>query len=234
MLQRMVVMLCGGLCVGSAHAGWSGEVELGYLASSGNTQTESLNGKIALDYAGEQWKNALLASGVYTTDEGETSAERYAAADTVSWNVSARDYLFGAVDWEKDLFGGVRERLSETVGYGRHVLTGPVHLLDLELGAGARQTQANDTGERQNDTIVRARAAYQWALSETSRFRQTLKSESGESNTYVESVSELKLSIVGNLYAVLSYTVHHNTDVPAGNEKTDTFTAVNLSYSFGK
>ncbi len=233
MLGRLLV-LCSLVCVSSAYAGWSGELELGYLASSGNTQAESLNGKFGLDYAGDQWKNALIASGVYTTDEGETSAERYAAADTLSWDVSAHDYLFVALDWEKDLFGGVRERLSETAGYGRHVLTGPKHVLDIELGAGARQTQANDTGERQNDTIVRGKAAYQLALSETSRFRQSLKAESGESNTYVESLSELKLSIVGNLYAVLSYTVHHNSDVPAGSEKTDTFTAVNLSYSFGK
>ncbi|TJY65339.1 DUF481 domain-containing protein [Sinimarinibacterium sp. CAU 1509] len=222
------------LCVGPADAGWSGELEFGYLASSGNTQTESLNGKFGLDYAGDQWKNALIASGVYTTDEGETSAERYAAADTLSCDVTARDYLFAAVDWEKDLFGGVRERLSESAGYGRHVLMGPTHKLDVEFGAGVRQTQANDTGERQNDTIVRGKAAYQLALSETSRFRQSLKAESGESNTYVEFLSELKLAIVGQLYAVLSYTVHHNSDVPPGNEKTDTFTAVNLSYSFGK
>ncbi|RJF80234.1 DUF481 domain-containing protein [Oleomonas cavernae] len=42
------------------------------------------------------------------------------------------------------------------------------------------------------------------------------------------------MSVVGNLAAGLNYTVRNNSEVPAGTEKTDTFTAVNLSYAFGK
>ena len=42
-----------------------------------------------------------------------------------------------------------------------------------------------------------------------------------------------KLSIIGNLFASVSYTLRSNTDVPDGSERTDSFTAVNLSYGFG-
>ncbi len=87
---------------------------------------------------------------------------------------------------------------------------------------------------REDDAIGRAFGKYQWALSETSTFIQTLKVESGAENTFTESVTELKLSVVGNLFAALSYTVKHNSDVPADTKKTDTFSAVNLSYAFGK
>ena len=47
-------------------------------------------------------------------------------------------------------------------------------------------------------------------------------------------MTELKLSVVGNLFASLSYTIKNNSEVPAGTEQTDTFAAVNLSYAFGK
>jgi putative salt-induced outer membrane protein len=141
--------------------------------------------------------------------------------------------VFASLDWEKDLFGGIRERTSETLGYGRHVLVGPTHLLDLEIGAGARQSKANITGEREQDLIFRGSALYALKLTETSGFRQALKVESGESNTFGEALSELKLAIVGNLFASLSYTLRHNTDVPEGTDRTDSFTAVNLSYGFG-
>lgn len=221
-------------CVGTAHAAWSGDVEFGYLATSGNTDTESLNGKFLAEYDAGSWSNKLTAGGAYTTDQSDTTAERYVAADTLAWDINERNYLFVTVDWEKDLFAGVRERLSETIGYGRHVLTGPVHTLDLELGAGARQSQDNDTRERYDDAIFRAAMLYGWTISETSKFKQSLKTESGESNTFVESVSELKLAVVGNLYAGLSYTVKYNSDVADGSENTDTYTAVNLSYSFGQ
>lgn len=222
------------LIAAPAQAQWSGEISLGYLATSGNTTTESLNGKALLEYDAGSWKNSLQVLGAYANDQGETAAERYAASDKVDWKIDERNYIFAAVDWEKDLFAGIRERTSETVGYGRHVLMGPVHVLDLEAGAGARQTKENFTGQTEDDLIFRGLGKYEWTFSPTSRFAQSLKVESGESNTFGESLSELKLSIIGNLFATISYTVKHNTDVPAGTERTDTFTALNLSYVFGK
>lgn len=221
------------LCCAPVQAQWSGEIAAGYLATSGNTSTQSLNGKLGLDYTGESWKNSFKAMSVYTTDRGEVSAERYAASDKIDWKFGERNYLFASLDWEKDLFGGIRERTSETLGYGRNALVGPTHLLDLEIGVGARQSKANVTGEREQDLIFRGSALYARKISETSAFKQALKVESGESNTFGEALSELKLSIVGNLFASLSYTLRHNTDVPDGTDRTDSFTAVNLSYGFG-
>lgn len=212
---------------------WSGEVGVGYLATSGNSDTTSLNGKLALDYVSGPWKNAFAGSAINSSDDEGSTAERYLVTDKLDWNFSERDYVFGSVEWEKDLFGGVRERTSETAGYGRHILTGPVHLLDAEIGAGARQLE-NADGMNEDDAIGRAFGKYQWKLSETSSFLQTLKLESGGDNTFTESVSELKMAVVGNLFAALSYTVKHNSDVPADTRKTDTFSAVNLSYAFGK
>ncbi len=212
---------------------WSGEIVFGFLSTSGNSDTRSLNGKLALDYTQDAWKNSFAATALGSSDEEGATAERYTVGDKLDYNFTEHDYVFAAVDWEKDLYAGIRERTAETVGYGRRVLTGPVHALDLEVGAGARQTEANVTGEKESELIGRLSGKYVWTLSESSSFKQTLKVENGESNTFTESVSELKLTIIGNLYALLSYTVRNSTDVPVGTEKTDTLTAVNLSYSFG-
>jgi putative salt-induced outer membrane protein len=214
---------------------WSGDFALGYLATSGNSETSSINAKGSLVYAADRWKNTLTAAAVNTYADNESSAENYAATEQLDYNFTPRDYAFGAVEWNKDLFAAIRERTSETVGYGRHVLTGPTHLLDLEIGAGARQSQTNDDPrQREDDLIGRGAAKYQWNISQTATFLEALKIESGESNTYVESVTQLKLAIVGNLYANLSYTVKSNTDTAPDTEHTDTETAVTLSYEFGK
>lgn len=215
-------------------APWSGEISAGYLGTSGNSETRSLNAKLGLDYTQERWKNSFLATALGSAESAGSTAERYTAANKTDFNFSERDYVFVALEWEKDLFGGIRQRTSETVGYGRHVLTGPVHTLDLEAGVGARQTEENVTGLKDDDLIGRLAGKYVWAFSETGSFLQTVKVETGDTNTFTESVSELKLAIVGNLHAMLSYTIRNNSDVPAGTDKTDTFTAVNLAYSFGK
>lgn len=241
MLRKASAIAALTLLPALAHAApWSGEVGLGYLATSGNTDTRSVNGKVAVDYTAERWKNAFLATAIgaadtdATTGDERATAERYLVANKTDYNFTERDYAFLSLEWEKDLFGAVRQRTSETVGYGRRVLIGPVHLLDLEIGAGARQNRENVTNIREEDAIARLAGKYVWNLSETSAFQQTVKIETGDINTFTESVSELKLSIVGNLFATLAYTVRNNSDVPAGTKKTDTLTAVNLSYSFGK
>jgi len=224
---------------------WSGEVGAGYIATSGNSENRSVNAKGELVFTSERWRNTLNAAALHSqqtdavTHENVVSAERYTAGDKLDFNFTERDYAFVALEWEKDLVGPIRERMSETAGYGRKVLTGPAHLLELELGAGARQTETQVTPEapvavESDDAIGRGRVAYRWNFTEASHFGETVKVESGKSNTTLESVTELKLTLVGKLFALASYTLRQNSDVPAGTKKTDTITTFSLGWSFGK
>ena len=213
--------------------GWSGEAGLGYLASNGNTKASSLNAKVALNYVQDQWKNAFLATAFGASDQNASTGERYAAANKLDYNFTDHDYAFGSVEYEKDVFGAVGQRTVETAGYGRHVLTGPVHLLDVEVGAGARQATANVTQKRENDAVARFAGKYVWKISATSAFSEALKVETGSASTFTESITELKFNIVGNIFASATYTVRNNTHVPPGTGRTDSFTALNLSCTFG-
>lgn len=229
---RCCFALFAALAVVPAQAQWENEVSLGYLGTSGNTETESLNGEVSLAYKAVKWTNTFVGLAAFSTERHDTTAERYAVSEKFDWNLPEDSYLFGALDWEKDLFGGIRERTTEVVGYGRHVLTGPVHLLDLEVGAGARQIELHGTRDKEDDAIGRLLGKYQWTISESSEFAQAVKVESGSFNTHVESVSELKLAVVGNLLAALSYTVKYHSEVPDGTEKADTYSAISFTYTF--
>jgi putative salt-induced outer membrane protein len=234
--KGFAALACLGLLPALAQAApWSGDVAVGYLATTGNSKTSSLNGKVGLVYAKEQWKNTLTASAINTYADDESSAESYTANEQLDYNFTERDYAFGAVEWNKDLFAAIRERTSETIGYGRHVLVGPTHFLDLEIGAGARQQQINEVPrERDNDFIGRGAAKYRWEITETTSFTENLKIESGSNNTYTESASVLRLQIVGSLFTNLSYTIKNNSKSAPGTKKTDTEAAVTISYEFGK
>jgi putative salt-induced outer membrane protein len=219
---------------------WSGEVSAGMVVTTGNSESATLNAKGEVVYQSKQWRNTTNASTIKTeqkdlaTGEDVRTAERYAVGNKTDFNFTERDYAFVALEFEKDLVGPVRERTSETAGYGRKILTGPAHLLEAELGAGARQTEAQITEEQNDDVIGRLRVAYKWNFSETGYLGETLKVESGDSNTTSESVTELRVSLVGKLFMLGSYTVRTNSDVPAGTEKTDTVTSLSLGWTFGK
>jgi putative salt-induced outer membrane protein len=212
----------------------SGHVEAGFLSTDGNSTSHSVNGKVHAEYKKERWKDTFETSMVNTAGTTGTTAERYTANDKVDYLIYEKNYAFVSGEWEKDLFGGIRERTSETAGVGRHFLAGPTHVLDAEIGGGARQTEENVTANKQNEAIGRVSGRYEWKFTDKNAFTEAVKSEAGETNTFSESVTQLKLAIVGNLSSALSYTLRHNSDVPAGREHIDTEAAVNLVYDFGK
>ena len=57
---------------------WSGKAALGYLATSGNTESTSLNSGFTLAYATGRWAHSLEASAIKTSEDDATSAEAYA------------------------------------------------------------------------------------------------------------------------------------------------------------
>lgn len=210
---------------------WNGELSLGYLQTTGNSDTRSLNGKGELKHQADPLRQHFHVSATNTSDSGEQTGERYTAGYKLDYNFTEKNYLFFSLDYERDLFGGIDRRGVAAIGYGRRLLDSDAHKLDAEIGAGFRQ-QRDATGDETDDAIARLSSDYLWQITDNNRFKQSLRIESGDANTYSESVSDLKLTIVGDLYAGLSYTVRNNSDVPAGTEKTDTETLLSIGYSF--
>lgn len=217
----------------AADSGWNGNAEFGYLSSSGNTDTQNLKAEFGIGYDTEKWKNKLSLGAYNAAEDDETTSERYTAKFKSDYFFTKHDYVFGALDWEKDLFGGVRERTSETIGYGRRLIKTDKNQLDAELGAGFRQqTSQKPALEDSDDAIGTAALKYRHIFSSTASFGQTVRSEFGDDNTFTEAVSDLKMNLTGSLFVKLSYTIKNNSDVPVGTEKTDRYAAVTLSYDF--
>lgn len=216
-----------------ADDGWSGEAAVGFLNTTGNTEARTLNTKAALGYRQGPWAHALRAAALTAQREKITTDERYSAGYKATYDFTQFDYAFGSLDYDNDRFAGIIERRTEAVGYGRRLLTLPKHMLDAEIGAGATQQKLATTEERESAFVGLFNAKYQWLITDTSSFSQTLKIEKSKDNTFINPVSTLKLVIVGQLFTTLSYEIRSNTQVPAGTLKTDTLTSVNLGYSFG-
>lgn len=72
-------------CAASAQS-WSRDIAAGFLATSGNSETRSLNGKLALVYERNVWKNSFAASALGSSDSDGTTAERYTVGDKLDYN----------------------------------------------------------------------------------------------------------------------------------------------------
>jgi len=227
----MVVMLVPVLAIAQDEGPWSGRASLGYLATTGNTENSNLKAAFELGYKTGPWQHLLTALAINAAENKETTAEAYELGWKSERQMSEKDFLFGRLSWRKDRFSGYDTQFSQSVGYGRRLVNTEVHKLNVEAGAGARQSKRID-GTDENETIFRGGLDYTWQFSETAEFRQDFVVEAGQENTYLESISAVSAKLFENLALVASYTVKNNSDVPPLIEKTDTFTAISLEYSF--
>jgi putative salt-induced outer membrane protein len=210
---------------------WLIKAALGYLATSGNTESSSLNSGFSITYEAGHWLHSLDATAINSTEEQETTAEAYGIGWKSEYNLTEHDFLFARVNWRKDRFSGYEQQLSETLGYGRRLIETGTHGLSAEIGAGARQAELAD-GTMEDEFIKRGGLNYQWKFSETADFTQTVAVESGPDNTWLETVSAVKARLVDDLALVASYAIKNNSSVPVGSENTDRFTAISVEYSF--
>lgn len=210
---------------------WTGSVSLGFLSTSGNTDTTTYKTAFEVAYEQNSWKHTLTGGANGAEDTDVSTAESYQLAWKTDYSFTESDYVFGLINWNKDRFSGVTEQLSETVGYGRRVINTPTHILNLEIGGGYRDADLSD-GTSESGAIARGGLDYTWVFTETAGFNQKLSIETGSDNTYIESISELRAKLVGDLAIVLSYTIRDNSDVPAGNVNSDKLSAVSIEYAF--
>ena len=210
---------------------WSGTARLGYLATTGNTDTDNLNARFGLEYASGRWKHSGTAAGIGAREDDRTTAEAYELGLRSTYDFNPYDFAFAQLNWRKDKFSGVDQQFSQAVGYGRRLINQPRQHLNVEIGAGARQATLRD-GLSQNEAILRLGSDYEYRFNDVAAFNFDLAVESGADNTFTEAVAAVRTQLLGRLAFVVSYTVRNNSSVPEGSTSTDTFTALSLEYKF--
>lgn len=210
---------------------WKASAELGYVSTSGNTETDTLNAKLQGSTESENWRNEGNITALKSSTSDITTAEKYTLTLQSNYKLESPNFLFGNFNYEDEKFSGYDYRATVTVGYGRRIIEDDAMILDLEIGPGVRRSKL-DLGETDNETIVRGAAKYNWKISKTSEFSEVFTVEAGEDVTVLKSVTGLSSQINGSLSMKFTYTIKDTSEVPVGIDETDTETAVTLVYKF--
>jgi len=231
-LASAMLLAAGNVAAEDAPASlWKASAELGYVTTSGNTETETLNAKATASTDREQWRHKGEITALKSSDAVNTTAQKYTLMGQSDYKLEGKNFLFGVVTYEDDKFSGYDYRVTEAVGYGRRVIEDTDMTLDLEIGPGARQSKL-DNGDTESEAMLRAAAIYDWTISKTSKFGEALTVEAGEDVTVTKSVTSLSSQIEGNLSMKITFTYKNTSEVPVGVDETDTETAITLVYNF--
>lgn len=235
----MMLLLAAGLAGAEGEKPWKGSGEIGFLQTTGNSETESLKVKSGFSYEQGHVLGELKLGAIYSSEETEvdgvkedkTSAEKYSAAAKGGYKFTDVDYVFAIADYVDDRFSGYDYRTNYGVGYGRKIINTETVKLVAEIGPGYRYDKQDD-GSLENEAVARGYLMCSYNFSETAALQQELTILAGSDNTNTKSVTALKAQIVGALSMKASYTLDHNSQVPEDKNKTDRETALTLVYDF--
>ena len=236
MLAGLSVITGNVLAADAEKSPWKSSVELGFIRTTGNTETQTLAVKADATYEVDRWRHIAHAEGYGQQSEDTTgntvvSAERYEISGKSDYKFKERDYAFVLLKLKRDRFSGFEYEHILSLGYGKKVIKQLNMELDLEIGPGERFFKV-DNVQAEEEALLRLAASYWWAISDTSRFTQELSTEIGENITSRESVTGIQANINSSLALKFTYAVRYKTKVPAGNERTDTEAAMTLVYNF--
>lgn len=215
-------------------APWKGEVEIGGVATSGNTNTKSLKTKLRAVNEMVKWRHSFKADSYYSesSDGSGDDAQRLAASVNTAYKISGRDHAFAEAGYENDRFSGYKYRVHEAVGLGRAMVKTERVLLSLEAGPGGRHSLLED-GSREDEAVFLAGLDFKWRIGESSELSEELSSVAGSEGTVVESSTAFKTNISGSSLSLkLSLDTRWNSSPPVDKKETDTTTSVTLVYDF--
>jgi putative salt-induced outer membrane protein len=239
-MKNLLILL--GLCAaGNAFAAdevepFSMDGEFGFIATTGNTETTSIKGRLSAHQELPHWSNDYTIEALYKKDEisgvEQTTAQKYFLSAQGNYKLENPDHrLFGFTSYEDDRFSSFNYQATLASGWSQKMWEDETSQFSYSVGPGYSFAETNE-GEEQNSLIVRAALDYQWKISDTANFKQLLSTEVGEDNTKSRSESSVSAQISGGLSLKISLTLDHNSDVAVDIKKLETQTAVTLVYSF--
>lgn len=233
-LFAFLLVLCLPALAQEGSSPWSGDAELGFVASEGNTEAKSITANGSLIWEQGNWKNDSQLQTLNTESAGVRSAERYFVSNRLAYTFSPHNYLFNYVSWEDDRFSGYKYRATIAFGYGRRIIDRPDMLWDAEIGPGYRKAEElkESGGETEEDGILRAATNFRWDISDTATFEQKLSVDHGAENTVSKSTTSIKTTVKGGVGLKVSYLVQYTEHVPQDKVHADKQTTVTLVYSF--
>jgi putative salt-induced outer membrane protein len=189
---------------------WEGTGELGFVNTTGNTETVALNMKLNFVRTGKRWRHRFTGTAMTTSEDGLKENERYTMEVQSDRKLSDISWLFGALRWDADKFGSYDPQISLTAGYGRQLMKSDRHELKGEIGAGYRRLTETDSNFESSEAIARFLLDDWWQIFPSTKWTNRLLVETGSSNTFSQFNTALAVSLTDRFAVKLGFEVLKN------------------------
>ncbi len=242
--RGFAVFILAFIAAPAAQAQWTGKAELGFLSSSGNSESTSANTKFDLTHEGAKWRNNFFVGALYGENAEFSTAERYEARYQADWKITDRASWFGGIRGEQDRFSGFAYQATVSSGASYQFIDSPTTKLSASLGAGLRRSKGEtlvktdagevidrSEGDADDEPVATFSSNYENAFTATTKLTNKLLAESGSDNTAVQNDLAVQVSMTDALALAVGYAIRYNSNPPPLAESTDTLVTINLVYN---
>ncbi|MEM8695283.1 MAG: DUF481 domain-containing protein [Pseudomonadota bacterium] len=215
----------------SAFDGWSGEGEVGFSQSTGNSDNLNLSAGIALSREGLRWRHDFRARADSQRSNGATTREQFLVALQPQYKFGEHLFTFGLLQYERDRFQNYSARYTASGGLGYRAVDEDDLTLDLSFGPAWRRTEFIGGGADSSITGF-ASLDLQWDITDGFALRERASALLESETTTFTSETSLEARLIGALSGRLTYLVEYESDPPDGRKKTDTLTRATIVYDF--
>ncbi|WOC25419.1 DUF481 domain-containing protein [Pseudoalteromonas sp. N1230-9] len=223
-----------------------GDMEFGFMISSGNTHSTSFKYKGNLYQDFEKWRNQFKIDTLYKRDRNDETGDDEVSADRIfisgqgnyKLNVKNESFFIYA-DYEEDEFSGLEFKSTVATGYGNRIYQGSKNKVDIDVGPGLYRSVADEdmaTEEDETKTGYLLRLALQWerTVSARTRFNQDVSYEQSMSglNSRLKSETSLISKIMGDVSLKFTYMYRYNSKPEEDKLKYDSELSATFVYSF--
>jgi putative salt-induced outer membrane protein YdiY len=211
-----------------------GSIDLGLVASSGNTDLTTFSLGQKLEYLQGKWDVTQGARMVNGQTNGVETANEYAVFVRPGYQISPRwqGYVLGS--WDRNPFIGITTRWQEGLGLSFAAAQGPKHTLDLDAGFSYFQ-QEFTSGESTSFPAARGQVRYRYSFTEKAYLQDVFVylPNLQDGNDYrMNNEIALVAPVAGRLALKASYLLQYQNAPQPGFERTDNLYTTGLQVTF--
>ncbi|KKD62020.1 membrane protein [Grimontia sp. AD028] len=220
---------------------WQSEIELGFQALSGNSDSMTINSRLGVNFTDGPYRHTSEAKFLLVEKDGEEDKRKSEFESQANYKFDPKRYVWGNVSFVDDKYGPYFKDLTIAAGLGYQAIWQEDLSLLLEIGPGYRY-QSPNLDELDDDdlilpydveeAILRGQAELSWQMTKTALFEGRITAISGPSNTSFEARASVSTSLIDDLAIKLSTTQKYISEVPPGLKNLDSIFTVNMLYKF--
>ena len=218
-------------------APWKTRIEFSYVTASGNTDTQTLSGKLDAKKEEEIHRYYLKGTVLHAEERGEETANKLLLDGR--WERVLREKLFGFVtaSYLEDKFSGYDYRMAGGPGLGYDLVRTEEHKLKCLISAIYSYDRYYE-GDKDTDSYISGKATiyYEWEILKNLRFKENadyLVSFEDSDKYFVNSETALELKVNGSVSLGMSYTIAYQNKPPFPDiEHTDKVFLISLIVDF--